>query len=216
MRMARKVGRPARVSTADIAEAALAIGLERATVRNVAERLGMSVPGLYHHVRTREELLAVAVAHTLGALELPADRGQPLAAWLEEYARFVFDALVAQPELVGQILAGTIDTLRLAQHLERFLSVVTARGFTVARAYELYEQLTSAVTGAAASAIGRRAAAAAGHGAMADLRLAAKAHGADEVPLVHRLVRSRNGRGVRPPDPFAVVRVVIDALAGDA
>jgi AcrR family transcriptional regulator len=213
--MPRKVGRPSRVSTADIAEAALAIGLDRATVRNVAERLGMSVPGLYHHVRTREELLAVAVAHSLGALELPRDAGQPLAEWLEEYARFVYDALVAEPELVGQILAGTIDTLRLAQHLERFLSVVTTRGFTVAQAYELYEHLTSAVTGAAASAIGRRAAASAGHGAMADLRLAAKAHGADEVPLVHRLVRSRNGRGAREPDPFAVVRVVIDALAGD-
>lgn len=213
--MARKVGRPARVSTADIAEAALAIGLDRATVRNVAERLGMSVPGLYHHVRTREELLAVAVAHTLGALELPEDRGQPLGVWLEDYARFVYDALVAEPELVGQILAGTVDTLRLAQHLERFLAVVTARGFTVAEAYELYEHLTAAVTGAAASAIGHRAAVAAGHPAMADLRLAAKAHGADEVPLVHRLVRSRNGRGARHPDPFAMVRVVIGALAGD-
>ena len=212
--MARKVGRPARVSTADIAEAALAIGLDRATVRNVAERLGMSVPGLYHHVRTREELLAIAVAHTLGALELPEDRGQSLVAWLEEYARFVYDALVAQPEFVGQILAGTVDTLRLAQHLERFLSVVTSRGFTVARAYELYEHVTAAVAGAAASAVGRRAAASAGHDAMGDLRLAAKAHGADEVPLVHRLVRSRNGRGVREPDPFAMVRVVIEALVG--
>jgi hypothetical protein len=28
-------------------------------------------------------------------------------------------------------------------------------------------------------------------------------------------VRSRNGRGAREPDPFAVVRVVIDALVGD-
>lgn len=213
--MARKVGRPPRVTTADIAEAALAVGLDRATVRNVAGRLGMSVPGLYHHVRTREDLLAIAVAHTLGALELPEDRGQSLAAWLEQYARFVYDALVAQPELVGQILAGTIDTLRLAQHLERFLSVVTSRGFSVARAYELYVHVTAAVVGAAANAIGRRSAASAGHDAMGDLRRAAKAHGADEVPLVHRLVRSRNGRGVREPDPFAMVRVVIDALAGD-
>jgi AcrR family transcriptional regulator len=212
--MARKVGRPARVTTADIAEAALAVGLDRATVRNVAERLGMSVPGLYHHVRTREELVAIAVAHTLGELELPEDRDQPLVAWLEEYARFVYDALVAQPEFVGQILAGTVDTLRLAQHLERFLSVVTSRGFTVAQAYELYEHLTAAVAGAAASSIGRRAAASGGHDAMGDLRLAARAHGADEVPLVHRLVRSRNGRGARPPDPFAMVRVVIGALAG--
>src|SRR5438552_4107401 len=119
-----RVGRPPKITTAQIAEAALAVGLDRATVRNVADYLAISVPGLYHHVRTREELLAVAAAHSLGELELPEDRGQDWTEWLLDYAQFVYDALLAQPEIIGQVIAGTVNTLREAQHLERFFEVL--------------------------------------------------------------------------------------------
>lgn len=207
-----RLGRPPRVSPAQIAEAALAIGLDRATIRNVAERLGMSVPGLYHHVRTREQLLAMAAAHGLGALELPDDRGRPLGVWLEEYTRFVHDALVAQPELIGQILAGTVNTMRQAQHLERFFAVLGTHGIGVAKAYAAYAQLMTAVTGAAATTIGHRAAADAGHRPMVDLRRAADAQ---DLPQVHELVRLRSGRGAPEPDPFAAVRIVIDAVVAE-
>src|SRR4029077_19260008 len=94
----RRVGRPPRVTTDQIAEAALEIGLDHATVRTVAEHLGMSVPGLRYYVRTREELLAMAAPQGRGALPLPGDHGQPWTEWLVDYSRFVYDALVAQPE----------------------------------------------------------------------------------------------------------------------
>jgi AcrR family transcriptional regulator len=206
-----RLGRPPRVTTAQIAEAALAIGLERATVRNVAEHLEMSVPGLYHHVRTREDLLAIAAAHTLGALELPPDRGQEWNEWLLDYARFVYDALIAQPEVIGQILAGTVNTLRQAQHLERFFEVLGARGFSVAEAYETYLQLMGAVTGAATFSIGRTAASEAGHPQMVDVRRAAAALGIDAVPLVHELVGWRRAPDV---DPFDTVHLVVAGMAG--
>src|SRR5690348_8903321 len=127
----KRLGRPPRITPAQIAEAALAIGLDQATIRNVADRLGMGVPGLHPHVRTREELLAMAAAHSLGEVPLPEDHGQPWTDWMLDYGRFVFDALVAQPEIVGQILSGTYNTIRLAQHLEVIFTVLTARGFTV-------------------------------------------------------------------------------------
>ena len=205
----RRLGRPPRVSSAEIAEAALAIGLDRATIRNVAEHLGMSVPGLYHHVRSREELLAMAAAHSFGALALPDHRGQPLAEWLLRYARFVYDALLAQPELVGQIMAGTVNTLRQAQHVERFLEVLVEHGRTVAGAYDDYALLMAAVTGAAVSEIGRASTADAGHPSLVDLRRAAGALGEDATPLVHELVRRRR----REAEPFAVVRVAVDRIA---
>jgi AcrR family transcriptional regulator len=195
---------------AQIADAALAIGLDRATVRNVAERLGMSVPGLYHHVRTREELLAMAAAHSLGTLALPENEGQALEDWLTSYARFVYDALLAQPELIGQILAGTVNTLRLAQHIERFLEVLTGHGRALPDAYDDYALLMAAVTGGAASAIGRAASIDAGHPTLVDLRRAAKALGPDDTTLVQELLRRRR----REPDPFDVVRVAIHSVAG--
>ena len=215
MRMSpSKVGRPPRVTPAQIAEAALAIGLDRATVRNVAERLGMSVPGLYHHVRSREELLAIAAAHSLGELSLPPDRGQPWEEWLVDYARFVYDALVEHPEIIGQILTGTVNTLREAQHLERVFEVLGQHGFSVSAAFDTYTAVTSAVIGAAASSIGRRAAIDAGHPPLDDLRRATRALGADTVPLVDELVRDSSSQ-VRRGDPFAVVRRVVAAIAAE-
>ena len=201
-----RVGRPPRITTAQIAEAALAIGLDRATVRNVADHLGMSVPGLYHHVRTREDLLAMAAAHSLGALELPEGRAQEWTEWLLDYARFVYDALVAQPEIIGQVMAGTVNTLRQTQHLERFFEVLGAHGFNVAEAHDTYQQLMAAVVGAATSSVGRDAAIDAGHPPIVDLRRAAKALGAETVPLVHELV---GGRRVPDTDPFDTVRLVV-------
>jgi AcrR family transcriptional regulator len=206
----KRLGRPPKVTPEQIAEAALAIGLDSATVRNVAEYLGMSVPGLYYYVRTREELLAMAAAHTLSDLPLPADRGQPWPDWLLAYARFVYDALVGQPELIGQILAGTYSTIRMAQHLERFFAVLVARGFTVEEAYDAYRSLTNAVIGAAASTIGRDATIDAGHPIREDLQRATKALGADTVPLVGELV---SGRHLDEPDAFDTVRLVVAAMA---
>lgn len=203
-----RLGRPPRVTATQIAEAALEIGLDRATIRNVAERLGMSVPGLYHHVRTREDLLAMASAHSLDELPLPADTGQPAVVWLRAYARFVFDALLAHPEIVGQVMAGTVSTVRLAQHLEAFIGVLEQRGFTPADAYEAYDDISAAVLGAAVSAIGQRAEAAAGHRRLDDLARATKALGPEEVPHVAALVRSR-ARRAADHDPFSVVERVL-------
>jgi AcrR family transcriptional regulator len=203
------LGRPPRITTAQIAEAALEIGLERATVRNVAAHLGMSVPGLYHHVRTREELLAIAAAHGLSELPLPEDDGQPWTTWLTEYARFVYDALVTQPEIIGQIVAGTIDTIRMAQHIERYFTVLAKHGFTVEEADAAYLQLTSAIIGAAVSEVGRRAMEAEGHSRLDDLRRATVALGPETVPHVIELVNATP----RPePDHFDAVRAAITAI----
>ncbi len=205
----KRLGRPPKVTPELIAKAALEIGLEHATVRKVAEHLGMSVPGLYYYVRTREELLAMAAAHGLGDLPLPADVGQPAIEWLLDYARFVYDALVAQPELIGQILAGTYNTIRMTQHLEGFFAVLVTRGYTVDEAYAANRHLTEAIIGAAAATIGRDATIAAGHPLKSDLRRAVNALGRDMVPLVDALIRRR---GFPRADPFDTVRLVAEAI----
>jgi len=209
----RRLGRPPRITPAQIAEAALAIGLDQATIRNVADRLGMSVPGLYHHVRTREELLAMAAAHSLGEVPLPEDRGQPWTDWMLEYGRFVFDALVAQPEIVGQILSGTYNTIRLAQHLDGIFTVLTARGFTVDEADETRRRLTDAVNGAAVAEIGRRATIDDGHPRLEDLRRAVQALGPTTVPLLAELVSTHDAAD--DDDPFDTVRLVVAAMAAE-
>jgi AcrR family transcriptional regulator len=210
---AARLGRPPRVTAAEIADAALAIGLERATVRNVAERLGMSVPGLYHHVRTREELLAMAAAHSMGRLPLPPDVGQPWDQWLLEYGRFVYDALVAQPQIIGQMLSGSYNNVRMVQHLEGVFSVLTRRGFTVTEAEAARRRLFNAVNGAAVAEVSRRASESAGHVPLDDLRRAAAALGPDLVPLVHEFLQSK-AMSVRE-DSFDVVRRAVEEMSAD-
>ncbi len=210
----RRLGRPPRVTSARIAEAALEVGLDRATIRTVAEHLGMSVPGLRHHVRTREDLLAMAAAHSMAGLSLPPSEGRPWDAWLLDYARFVYEALVAQPELIGQITAGRVDTLRQAQHIEQVLVVLTGAGFEVAEAFAAYAELMSVVTGAAVTEIGRRASLAAGHPRVDDLRRAVGALGRDAVPLAAALLDTGDGDGDGDgePDPFDAARRAVAAL----
>lgn len=206
-----RLGRPPRVTPAQIAEAALAVGLEKATVRNVADRLGMSVPGLYHHVRTREELLAMAAAHSFRALLFPDPEGKSWTEWLLAYGRDIFDTLVAQPEFVGRMMAGTSTIATHAQHLERFFEVLKPHGFSVEEAYEAYGRLMSAVTGAAVLEIGDRAAAKAGRTLFSDLGRTAQALPEGAIPLVRQLVG--DGR-TDHSDRFEAVRVMLEGIAG--
>jgi AcrR family transcriptional regulator len=206
----RAAGRPPTVSVAQIAEAALAIGLEKATVRKVAERLGMSVPGLYHHVRTREQLVMLAAAHSFEAAPCPDPGSKSWAQWLVEYCRVVFDVLVNEPELFARIAAGTTDPIVHARRLERFLEIAGSLGLEVAEAYEVYQEAMSAVLGAAALSIGDRAAAGSGGGLFPHLNAAVAGAAGERLALVRKLIAQK---GETAPDRFEAVRALAEDLA---
>jgi len=146
----RPLGRPPRVDREAIAVAALEIGLEHASVRAVADRLGMSVPGLYHHVQGREDIARLAVEHSQRELPLPVDTGQHWSVWLWDYARFVHDALVDDTEIIRHLLAGEIDTDRAAEHRRRVVTLLRSRGFTVREADAAFEDVQTCALGSAA------------------------------------------------------------------
>src|ERR1700723_2087576 len=85
---ARRVGRPARIDRQAIADAVLELGLAQSNMKTVAERLGVSVPGLYHHVRNRKELLLLAAERSMAQLQLPNHEGKHWSEWLREWARY--------------------------------------------------------------------------------------------------------------------------------
>ena len=61
----RRVGRPPQISRQAIAEAAQQVGLGNLTLKAVADHLGVSVAGLYHHIRGKEDLLRLAADQAL-------------------------------------------------------------------------------------------------------------------------------------------------------
>jgi AcrR family transcriptional regulator len=208
-----RVGRPPRVTRQQIAEAALAIGLERATIRAVADYLDMSVPGLYYHVGSRDDLLHLAAEYSFGRLALPKDTGQHWTKWLLDYASFVSRALVEHPEIVMQLLVGDRDTLRQAEHIERVLELLTDRGFAVDDAYHAYSRLMPVVVGAAASEIQSRATTRAGRPLAAELRRAIALVPGDRMPVLKSLL-GKNLEGIER-DSFASVRLAVLGLAAE-
>lgn len=206
----RPVGRPARIDRRQIAEAALSIGLEHVTMKAVAERLGVSVPGLYHHVRNKSELLRLAAQHTMRTLDLPPDRGQGWEEWLLDYASYVHRALTDEPELVNQLLTGGIGDERHAETLEHVLGVLERHGFSPLEALDTYRVVSQAIVGAAVATISRAAARSAGQPVIAELHRVLARRGDDELPLVREVLEEIDRDH---DDPTRLVRIVVEGIA---
>lgn len=95
-----RTGRPPVTSRAQIGTAARRIierdGWEKLTIRGVAAELGIGATTLYHHVRSKEDLLVLVLNHYLGQIErppLPADPRERIIA----VATTVHDAAAAWP-----------------------------------------------------------------------------------------------------------------------
>ena len=142
-------GRPARVTSDQIAKAALKIGLDKATVKNVADELGMSVPGLYHHVKTREELILLATAHAFSVLPSMTLSNIDLETFLIETSRDIFLGIVREPVIIPQIAAGNFVSAGMAVHLEWFLESLERYGFDSKGGYEVFALVMGAIICAA-------------------------------------------------------------------
>ena len=143
-----KVGRPARLDREMIAQAAYEIGLDRVTMKSVAERLGVSVPGLYHHVEGRDDLMRLATEYSTARIRFPGDRGQQWPEYLMEWARHMYDAFVAQPEILNQFWKGASGVDRMVDHVDAVIGFLTQQGFTEIEALEAYTLTSRCVIGA--------------------------------------------------------------------
>lgn len=183
----KRVGRPPRIDLAAIADAVLEIGFDDATMRRVADRLGVSVPGLYHYVKGRDDLLRVAAQRALSQVALPEDRGQHWAAWLRAWARYIRAALASRPELVEHFAGGKLDDDRLLEVIGQALDVLCRQGFAPGDALAAWEVVSTVALGSAIEDIREQAAAGAGR------------------PWLARVYAAL---ATRPPDALAALRAI--------
>lgn len=207
---ARKVGRPPRIDRSDIARAVLEIGFDDLSMKRAAAHLGVSVPGLYHYVRGKDDLIRLAVEHSLGQVRLPEDHGQHWATWLREWARYVRAAMSGRPELVEHYLSGVLDPERLVQVVGHTLDVLRSRGFPPQAALEAWEAVGTLALGTAVEDIRERQAAADGqpwiarvHGTLARME-------PGDLPTMRELV----AEGFVPDSHAAFERRITTALVG--
>ncbi len=193
-----------------IARAAYEIGLDRVTMKGVADRLGVSVPGLYHHVRGRDDLMRLGAEYSAAQLHVPVDRDQHWAAWLLEWARYSHDAFVAQPALLGQFLSGSLGVDRMVTHVNAVIGVLSRHGFSPIEAVDAYEIVSDCALGSAVGEIREAEAARAGRPVAAEYLRVLATEPPDALPHLRALVAARTDA------PTDFTGRIITVLAGIA
>jgi AcrR family transcriptional regulator len=155
-------GRPPSVSTQAIIQAALDIGLDKVSFRQLAEKLDVNVATIYRYVRNRAELLRLA------AFQLTLNRRMPDAAhahWSQlalRYAEEMFESFMKEPELVAELLRGGLGPHVEMDVLDQFLGAMNRYGFTPEEGLALHQAIGTMTIGAATGVISVRARAASG------------------------------------------------------
>jgi AcrR family transcriptional regulator len=156
-------GRPPRIGADDIVRAVREIGVENATMRRVADHLGVSLPGLYHHVGNHDELLALTARSALAGAPPPRYRGEHWATWLRTYAGYVRTALAAEPALLEKFLSGAVSHDGETEYIGEALDVLAAQGLAPDDAMSVWAAVSAMAIGSVTEAHRERVNAQRGH-----------------------------------------------------
>ena len=186
-------GRPARIDAASIADAALDIGIAEATMRDVADRLGVSLPGLYHHVKGRDDLIRLAATRAVALAVRPVYDGQPWDRWLREWATFIRTVFGDEPELLTHYLSGAIEDEQM-EIISDVLEVLHRHGVAPELGLHIFAAVTNLALGDALYAT--REASLAGQGRSWTARLFSFA--GSDAPEKHQALRRLGADGAQP------------------
>lgn len=107
-------GRPPRISRDRVVGAALDIGLERFSMDDVAERLGVTTPALYTHVSGRDEIVRLGAGVVIERGSAAAEEWTDWESWLRGWTTSLRGDLGA---IGGELLDAVRDGLEVG-HLE--------------------------------------------------------------------------------------------------
>lgn len=145
-------GRPARIDTSSIVKAALEIGTENITMRQVAQHLGVSLPGLYHHVKNQDELLRLVAHGALVDSPPPRYAGQHWATWLRTYASYIRTVLAAEPALLEQFISGAVHADGEMEYIGEALEALTSEGLRPDDAMSVWAAVSAMAIGSVSEA----------------------------------------------------------------
>lgn len=180
-RPAKRAGRPRRLSTAQVIEAAVALGLEDLTMSALAERLGVRVAVLYNYVRGRDELIGLAARHAISTQPFPQDTGQPWRDYALAYARAAYDLFRSDAQLLPLLINGKLSPAIKIDSVESWLEVMSRHHFAPDEALAILKAIDALVMGSAVLASHARSHAADYSGSV---REAVKSRPAAELPLL--------------------------------
>lgn len=145
-------GRPPRIDQSAIVAAVLEIGTENVTMRRVAEHLGISLPGLYHHVKNQDTLLRLATETALLNSPPPRYSGGPWDAWLRDYACYVRTVLASEPALVEKFVTGAAHHDIEMEYTGDALEALAAQGLSAEDALAVWAAVSAMAIGSVTEA----------------------------------------------------------------
>lgn len=194
-----------------IAAAAQEVGLGDLTMKAVADRLGVSVASLYHHVDGKDDLLRLAAEHSAASVRKPTDHGQHWALWLLEWAIHNRDSFIAEPGLLNQYVAGAISADAIAENVNAILGLLVRQGFSIRDAQAAYELVSSCAIGAAVQTLRERNAAAAGRRAFAQQQEVLLQRDPAELPYLRLLLAEASDDG--PTSFWSRITTILAGIA---
>lgn len=153
---AKAPGRPRRLTTEQVLQTALAIGLEGLTMSAVARRLGVSITVLYGYVSGREQLVRLAASYASERHDYPEDDGQHWSLYVAQHAVALFTSLTGPGQLIGQLVAGGLGPEVEIDRAELWLTTLVNRGFTADEALMMMRQMGEIVIGGAVTVLHKR------------------------------------------------------------
>ncbi|MEM9706123.1 MAG: helix-turn-helix domain-containing protein [Pseudomonadota bacterium] len=157
------VGRPKLLSRDEILDAAVELGLEQLTMKQLATHLGVGTATLYQYFDNRDALMRSAAVRALALISLPRDVGQEWTEYARDYAFVIMQLLSDNPTYIYNYTHSDYGLEVLFRLSEEFLSVMKAKGFSVDAAMRVYHMIALASMSGAIEAVRERAFAMQGH-----------------------------------------------------
>lgn len=144
-RAGRPRGRPPVLDRERIVEAASSIGIAQFTMQAVAKRLGVTDAALYHHFRSREELVRAVVDVMMGEAPFPTGPDRPWRDWLANLAASLRALLRAHPGAAAFAAASGPTSPEQMRLVARTIGVLMGAGFDARQAALVYSLVTNFV-----------------------------------------------------------------------
>jgi AcrR family transcriptional regulator len=148
--VARRPGRPARLSRDRVLRAAMDLadegGLEAVTMQRIGEQVGAEAMSLYRHVRNKDDLLDGIVDLVFAEIELPP-AGVGWKTAMRERAGSARSVLARHPWAVGLMESRSQPGPANMGHHDAVLGILFAAGFSGLDATHAYNLLDSYIYG---------------------------------------------------------------------
>lgn len=143
------VGRPRSISRQKIIDAALRLGSDKITMKQVADELGVGIATLYKYVANRDELQQLVVDQLLTNLDLPKRDGHHRKEYIRSFYQSLRQAMIRQPKVISQLMEGGFGVETSQRLKSGFTREILHVGMSSENAEQIYVAVCQASIGAA-------------------------------------------------------------------